>query len=80
LIYDTGIRNGEDILKALCSGADFVMVGKQALFSIAAEGFEGLVQMANNLKKEIEIAMAQMGVFDLNQLNSSYLEDIQAPK
>ena len=80
LIYDTGIRNGEDILKALCSGADFVMVGKQALFSIAAEGFEGLVQMTNNLKKEIEIAMAQMGTFDINQLNASHLESALKPK
>ena len=51
------------------------MVGKQALFSIAAEGFEGLVQMTNNLKKEIEIAMAQMGTFDINELNASYLEN-----
>jgi isopentenyl diphosphate isomerase/L-lactate dehydrogenase-like FMN-dependent dehydrogenase len=45
------------------------------LFSIAAEGFDGLVQMTNNLKKEIEIAMAQMGTFDINKLNSKYLED-----
>jgi L-lactate dehydrogenase (cytochrome) len=75
LIYDTGIRNGEDILKALCLGADFVMIGKHALFSIAAEGFDGLVQMTNNLKKEIEIAMAQMGNFDINKLNSKYLDD-----
>ena len=75
MIYDTGIRNGEDILKALCLGADFVMIGKYALFSIAAEGFDGLVQMTNNLKKEIEIAMAQMGTFDINKLNSKYLDD-----
>ena len=80
LIYDTGIRNGEDILKALCLGADFVMVGKQALFSIAAEGFEGLVQMTNNLKKEIEIAMAQMGTFDINRLGASHLERTFRPK
>ena len=80
LIYDTGIRNGEDILKALCLGADFVMIGKHALFSIAAEGFEGLVQMTNNLKKEIEIAMAQMGTFDINQLGPNYLDDVQRPK
>ena len=75
MIYDTGIRNGEDILKALCLGADFVMIGKHALFSIAAEGFDGLVQMTNNLKKEIEIAMAHMGNFDINKLNSKYLND-----
>ena len=56
------------------------MVGKQALFSIAAEGFDGLAQMTNNLKKEIEIAMAQMGAFDINQLNSSYLENTLTPK
>ena len=79
MIYDTGIRNGEDIVKALCSGADFVMIGKHALFSIAAEGFEGLVQMTNNLKKEIEIAMAQMGTFDINQLGASHLESTFRP-
>ena len=70
------MRNGEDILKAICLGADFVMIGKYALFSIAAEGFDGLVQMANNLKKEIEIAMAQMGTFDIDQLSSAYIEEI----
>ena len=75
MIYDTGIRNGEDILKAVCLGADFVMIGKHALFSIAAEGYDGLVQMTKNLKKEIEIAMAQMGTFDINKLNTKYLED-----
>ena len=56
------------------------MIGKQALFSIAAEGFEGLVQMTNNLKKEIEIAMAQMGAFDINQLNANYLENALTTK
>ena len=73
MIYDTGIRNGEDILKAFVWQT--VMIGKYALFSIAAEGFDGLVQMANNLKKEIEIAMAQMGTFDINKLNSKYLDN-----
>ena len=56
------------------------MVGKQALFSIAAEGFEGLVQMTNNLKKEIEVAMAQMGTFDINRLRASHLESTFRPK
>jgi L-lactate dehydrogenase (cytochrome) len=73
VIFDTGIRNGEDIIKAICLGADFVMIGKPALFSLGAEGMTGLTQMTNNLKKEIEIGMSQMGVSDINLLNKSFI-------
>ena len=73
VIFDTGIRNGEDIIKAKCLGADFVMIGKPALFSLGAEGMLGLIQMVNNLAKEIEIGMSQMGVADFNMLNRNFI-------
>ena len=73
VIFDTGIRNGEDIIKAKCLGADFVMIGKPALFSLGAEGMLGLIQMVNNLAKEIEIGMSQMGVSDFNLLNKELI-------
>ena len=73
VIYDTGIRNGEDIIKSICLGADFVMIGKPALFSIGAEGMNGLTQMTSNLSKEIEISMSQMGVSDINYLNKNLI-------
>ncbi len=73
IIFDTGIRNGEDIIKAKCLGADLVMIGKPALFSIGAEGMLGLTQMVNNLAKEIEIGMSQMGVADFNILNKDFI-------
>ena len=53
VIFDTGIRNGEDIIKAKCLGADFVMIGKPALFSIGAEGMLGLIQMVDNLEDDL---------------------------
>jgi len=49
------------------------MIGKPALFSIGAEGMMGLVQMVNNLAKEIEIGMSQMGVADFNMLNKDLI-------
>src|SRR5262249_22471751 len=43
LIADSGFRRGTDIVKGLALGADFVLLGRVAMFSVAAGGEEGVV-------------------------------------
>ncbi|MTI03273.1 alpha-hydroxy acid oxidase, partial [Roseibium sp. RKSG952] len=66
LFYDSGIWSGEDVLKALTLGADFVFVGRILQFAIAAAGEAGLEQMWDVLSQELSIAMAQTGQTKLN--------------
>ncbi len=66
LFYDSGVRSGEDVLKALLVGADFVFLGRILQFAIAAAGEEGLNRLWDVLSDETSIAMAQIGVQDLN--------------
>jgi len=73
LIYDSGIRSGEDICKAYALGADFVMLGRPLLFAMAAGGEKGLHQLCDVLAQETSIALAQMGLIDINQLDNSVL-------
>uniref|UniRef100_UPI0026173AB7 alpha-hydroxy acid oxidase n=1 Tax=uncultured Ruegeria sp. TaxID=259304 RepID=UPI0026173AB7 len=61
LFYDSGLRSGEDALKALANGANFTFFGRILQFAIAAEGEEGLEQLWSVLTEEMSIAMAQMG-------------------
>jgi L-lactate dehydrogenase (cytochrome) len=62
LFYDSGIRSGEDVLKAMSRGADFVFLGRVLQFAIAAAGEAGLERLWEALSDELSIAMAQTGL------------------
>ncbi len=66
LYYDSGIRSGEDVLKACTSGADFVFLGRILQFAIAAAGEEGLHRIWDVISDELSIAMAQTGISALS--------------
>ncbi|MEQ6250280.1 alpha-hydroxy acid oxidase [Sulfitobacter sp. HNIBRBA3233] len=70
LFYDSGLRSGEDVLKAFHAGADFVFFGRILQFAIAAGGDAGLRQLWSVLSEELSIAMAQTGLRDLEPLGT----------
>ena len=61
LFYDTGLRSGEDIVKAYHMGADFVFFGRAMQFAIAAGGRDGLAQFWSLLTEETGLTLAQIG-------------------
>lgn len=67
LFFDSGLRSGEDVLKALHTGADFTFFGRALQFAIAAGGEAGLNRMWDVLSDELSIAMAQTGMSFLGQ-------------
>ncbi len=73
LFYDSGIRHGEDIVKAYAMGADFVLLGRVALYAMAAAGEAGLKQMISVLESEISISLAQIGMTQMPNLNDQVL-------
>lgn len=64
LIFDSGVRSGEDVVKALALGADFVMLGRPLLFTLGANGAKGLAGLLDEFAQEISTVMAQIGVCD----------------
>lgn len=73
LFYDSGIRSGEDIVKAYAVGADFVFLGRPLLFAIAAGGERGLSQMIDVFSAETSITLAQLGLRDMVSLSPAVL-------
>ena len=61
LFYDTGLRSGEDVVKAYHQGAEFTFLGRILQFAIAAAGEEGLATLWDILKSEASITLAQIG-------------------
>jgi L-lactate dehydrogenase (cytochrome) len=75
LFYDSGLRSGEDALKALLNGADFVFFGRILQFAMAAAGEKGLESLWEVLSAEMSNAMAQMGLATLEGSHTSRAND-----
>jgi len=73
LFYDSGLRSGEDIVKAYAAGADFAFLGRPFSYAIAAGGARGLDQLVDVLAQEVSITLAQLGVTDMAALNKTHI-------
>jgi L-lactate dehydrogenase (cytochrome) len=73
LAFDSGIRDGSDIVKALAKGANFVFLGRPILHSLAAAGDVGLEKILSILSEDIKVVMAQLGINRVEEINSSVL-------
>ena len=75
LIFDSGVEGGLDMLRALASGADFVMLGRAFHYALAALGPPGVAHLVDMLRKDLEANMGQLGARDLSQLPAPFTLD-----
>ncbi|PSN61780.1 mitochondrial cytochrome-like protein b2 [Corynespora cassiicola Philippines] len=68
IFLDGGLRDGSDVLKALCLGATAVGVGRPFLYALAAYGAQGVERCIEVLAEELAIGMRLLGVTSLDQL------------
>jgi (S)-mandelate dehydrogenase len=73
LLFDSGIRNGEAVIKALALGADFVFIGRPFLYAMGADSYQGLQAMVELISSQVDISLAQLGCTDINNIDSSYI-------
>lgn len=73
LIIDSGIRSGDDIVRAYASGASFVMVGRPFLFAAAAAGKAGVTRFTDVLAQQTSSVMAQTGVTEIGEISEKML-------
>ena len=73
LIFDSGIRSGDDIARSLASGADFVMLGRPMLYALGGKGEAGLREFLRLLIDDLSVVMAQLGCRSPAELNADCL-------
>jgi L-lactate dehydrogenase (cytochrome)/(S)-mandelate dehydrogenase len=73
ILLDGGVRRGADIVKAMCLGADAVMVGRPCLYGLAVGGQRGVERVLDILRTEMETTMLLMGVGDVRELGREWL-------
>ena len=73
LIFDSGIRSGGDIVRALAFGADYVMIGRPLMYAIGADGAQGLRKIIEIIKGELSTTLGLVGLTDINDITSEII-------
>jgi 4-hydroxymandelate oxidase len=73
IYVDGGIRRGSDVLKAIALGACAVLVGRAILWGLCVAGEQGVVQVLEILRRELDEAMLLCGSTKLSEIDGSLL-------
>jgi (S)-mandelate dehydrogenase len=73
VMADGGFRRGTDILKAKALGADAVLIGRAAIYGLAAGGEGGASHAIDILRSEIDRGLGLLGCPDIARLDAERL-------
>jgi L-lactate dehydrogenase (cytochrome) len=62
VLFDGGIRSGQDVLRALALGARSCMIGRAFVYGLGAGGEAGVAKALEIIRKELDVSMALTGV------------------
>jgi isopentenyl diphosphate isomerase/L-lactate dehydrogenase-like FMN-dependent dehydrogenase len=73
VLFDSGIRRGTDVFKALALGAIAVGIGRPVLWGLALYGADGVTAVLEHLKMELTNVMRLAGVARIADVSGNYL-------
>lgn len=76
VLFDSGIRSGADIVKAIALGASTVAIGRPYTYGLALGGEDGIVHVLRSLLAEADLTMAVDGYRSLKELTPDALRRV----
>lgn len=76
VLFDSGIRSGVDIVKAVALGASAVAIGRPYTYGLALGGVDGIVHVLRSLLAETDLTMAVDGYRSLKELTPDALRRV----
>jgi len=73
VLFDGGIRSGQDMLRALALGAKGCLSGRAYIFGLGAGGEAGVAKSIDIIRKELEVSMALTGIKHVNEIGRHVL-------
>jgi L-lactate dehydrogenase (cytochrome) len=73
VLLDSGVRSGQDVLKALALGARGTMIGKAFLYGLGAMGQAGVATVLELIRRELDVSMALTGTCDVRAVGPQVL-------
>ena len=69
VMFDGGIRSGQDILRALALGARSCLSGRAYIYGLGAGGQAGVARAIEIMRNELDITMALTGVTSIAEID-----------
>jgi isopentenyl diphosphate isomerase/L-lactate dehydrogenase-like FMN-dependent dehydrogenase len=79
VLFDSGIRRGADVLKALCLGARCVLLGRPYCYGLAVNGEQGVRDVLVNLIADIDLSLGLSGCASVAELGRGHLVAMPPP-
>ena len=79
VLFDSGVRTGADIIKALCLGARGVLIGRPWVYGFGVAGKEGAKQVMKGLLADLDQSMGLAGMQSVNDCTVKMVRRIQYP-
>jgi isopentenyl diphosphate isomerase/L-lactate dehydrogenase-like FMN-dependent dehydrogenase len=73
VLFDSGIRTGADIIKALALGARTVLVGRPWVWGLALGGEAGATAVLRGLLADLDLSMAMCGLRSIEEIDADVL-------
>lgn len=79
VLFDSGIRTGTDVIKALCLGAKAVLVGRPYIYGLAIAGKAGAKAALRGILADVDQSMGLAGIHSIADLNRSTIRKVHYP-
>src|SRR5215207_7205371 len=73
VLFDSGVRRGSDVVKALALGAKMVLIGRSTLYGTAAAGEAGAARALDIYRGEISRSMAQIACTKVSDIGPEHV-------
>jgi L-lactate dehydrogenase (cytochrome) len=77
VMFDSGIRSGQDVLRALALGAKSCMIGRAYIYGLGAAGEAGVAKAIEVISKELSVTMGLCGVNSIKDVGPHILVGYQ---
>jgi L-lactate dehydrogenase (cytochrome) len=73
ILFDGGIRSGQDVLRAMALGARACMIGRAAAYGVGAAGELGVAKAVAIIRKQLDVSMALTGTRSVTEIGPHIL-------
>jgi L-lactate dehydrogenase (cytochrome) len=73
VMFDGGVRSGQDVVRALALGARSCMIGRAYVYGLGAGGQAGVARAIEIIRKELDVTMALTGVKSVRDIDRRVL-------